>query len=92
MRALAFLADLGRCVPNLRRVTLDAVSSSIEQRLSVGTVALEQFRVEDESLEAHLALQSDIVVVMVGGAWDAFFFGRVPVVGRRTGHAVQLAV
>lgn len=37
-------------------------------------------------------MESDIVVVMIGGAWDAYFFGRVPVVGRRTGDAVQLAV
>lgn len=37
-------------------------------------------------------MQSDIVVVMVGGTWDAYFFGRVPIVGRRTGHAVQFAV
>lgn len=39
--ALAFLADLGPCIPNLRSITLDTVSCSIKQRLSVRTVALE---------------------------------------------------
>lgn len=43
-------------------------------------------------MKTHLALQSDIIVVMIGRAWDAYFFGRVPVVGRRTSHAVLLAV
>ncbi len=50
-------------------------------RLIVGAVALEQFGVIDEPLQAHFALECDVIVVVIVGTGDAYLGGGVPVVG-----------